>query len=50
MQGKDWTGCPSAGKEKHYRCTLRKFEAMHNFGTRFKSAAFEVQEMGESAQ
>ena len=49
MQGKDWTGCPSADKEKHYRCIVRKFEAMHNFGT-FKSAAFEVQEMGESGE
>jgi hypothetical protein len=49
MQGKDWTGCPSADKEKHYRCIVRKFKAMHNFGT-FKSAAFEVQEMGESGE
>ena len=48
MQGKDWKGCPAADKDKWYRCVVRAFEAMHNFGA-FKSAAFEVQEMGESA-
>mgnify|MGYP007078090933 CR=1 FL=1 len=49
MQGKDWTGCPSADKEKWYRCIVRQFEAMHDFGA-FRSAAFEVQEMGESGE
>jgi len=47
MQGKEWPGCPAADKDKWYRCVVRHFEAMHEFGA-FKSAAFEVQEMGES--
>ena len=49
MQGKDWKGCPAADKDKWYRCVVRAFEVMHNFGA-FKSAAFEVQEMGESGE
>ena len=47
MQGKEWPGCPAADKDKWYRCVVRHFEAMHEFGAS-KSAAFEVQEMGES--
>ena len=50
LQGKEWTGCPAADKEKcWYRCTVRQFEAMHIFGA-FKSAGFEVQEMGASGE
>ena len=47
MQGKDWDGCPAADKEKIFKCTVRAFEAIHDFGA-FRSGGFEVQEMGES--
>ena len=30
-----------------FRCVVRKFDAVHDFGA-FKSAGFKVQEMGES--
>ena len=45
MQGKEWSGCPAADKEKWYTLAVRKFEAVHDFGA-FKQSAFEVQEMG----
>ena len=49
LQGKEWTGCPAADKEKWFRCTVRQFEGVHDFGA-FKSAAFQVQEMGQSGE
>jgi hypothetical protein len=49
IQGSDWQGCPASDKQKWFRCVVRKFDALHDFGA-FKSAAFEVQEMGESGE
>ena len=49
LQGKEWTGCPAADKDKWFRCTVRRFEGVHDFGA-FKSAAFQVQEMGQSGE
>ena len=49
VQGREWSGCPAADKDKSFRCSVRKFEAMHDFGA-FKSAAFEVQEMGVAGE
>jgi hypothetical protein len=49
IQGRDWQGCPASDKEKWFRCVVRKFDALHDFGA-FKSAGFEVQEMGESGE
>ena len=50
IQGKDFPGCPHADKEKWFRCVVRQFEAMHDLPGGLKSAAFEVQEMGESGE
>ena len=47
IAGRDWSGCPAADKDKMFRCVVRKFDAVHDFGA-FKSAGFKVQEMGES--
>ena len=32
MQVKDWENCPAADKEKWYRCIVRSYGAMHDFG------------------
>ena len=32
VPGKFWDGCPSADKEKQYKCIVVEFAAMHDFG------------------
>ena len=49
MPGREWSGCPAGDKDKLFRCVVRKFEAVHDFGA-LKGAGFEVQEMGESGE
>lgn len=49
IQGREWQGCSASDKDKWFRCIVRQFESMHDFGA-FKSAAFEVQEMGETGE
>eukprot|EP00966_Prymnesium_polylepis_P276820 6395712-Prymnesium_polylepis.1 len=47
VPGKFWDGCPSADKEKRYKCIVVEFLAVHDFGGGRKGSAFKVKEMGE---
>ena len=49
LAGREWSGCPENDKDKIFRCIVRRFEAVHDFGA-FKSGGFQVQEMGESGE
>ena len=49
VPGAYWDKCPAADKEKVFACLVREFDALHKFaGGQAPSAAFEVQEMGET--
>ena len=50
VPGAYWEGCPPADLDKIYLCTVIRFEAMHTFHGGLKSAAFIMQEMGESGE
>jgi hypothetical protein len=49
VPGEFWERCAAADKKKIYKCLVREFEGLHKFaGGVPPSAAFEVQEMGET--
>ena len=48
--GKFWEGCPSADKEKRYKCIVVDFVAVHDFGAGRKGSAFKLKEMGEDGR
>ena len=50
VPGAYWEGCPPADLDKIYLCTVIRFEATHTFHGGLKSAAFIMQEMGESGE
>ena len=49
VPGKFWDGCPSADKEKQFKCIVVDFIAVHDFGAGRKGSAFSLKEMGEGA-
>ena len=50
VPGKFWDGCPSADKEKRYKCIVVEFLALHDFGGGRKGGAFKLKEMGEDGR
>jgi hypothetical protein len=48
VPGKFWDGCPSADKEKRYKCIVVEFLAVHDFGGGRKGSAFKVKEMART--
>ena len=50
VPGKFWEGCPSADKEKRFKCVVVDFIAVHDFGSGRKGSAFQLKEMGEDGR
>jgi hypothetical protein len=50
LKGSEWGGCPASEKDNWFKCTVRKFEAVHEFPGGNKLPGFQVQEMGQSGE
>ena len=48
MPGSYWDGCPTADKQKIFKCLTVEFIAMHDYGGGIKGGGMQVKEMGES--
>ena len=50
VPGSFWVGCPTADKQKVFRCIVTEFDPIHTFDGGRKGAAMKAKEMGESGE